>query len=56
MVNNLLFFDFIPSLYYDNDGGYMLVNSKKMLNEARNNKGVIYHFNINNLEWSGVIL
>lgn len=56
MVNNLLFFDFIPSLYYDNNGGYMLVNSKKMLNEARNNKSVIYHFNINNLEWSRVIL
>ena len=34
----------------------MLVNSKKMLNEARINKGVVYHFNINNLEWSRVIL
>ena len=27
-----------------------------MLNEARNNNEVIYHFNINNLEWARIIL
>ena len=27
-----------------------------MLNEARNNKSVVYHFNINNLEWAKIIL
>ncbi len=34
----------------------MLVNGKKMLEEARRKKGVIYHFNINNLEWARIIL
>ena len=34
----------------------MLVNGKKMLNEARKNKEVVYHFNINNLEWARIIL
>ena len=34
----------------------MLVNGKKMLNEARISKGVVYHFNINNLEWAKTIL
>ena len=34
----------------------MLVNGKKMLEEARRNKEVIYHFNINNLEWAKIIL
>ena len=34
----------------------MLVNSKKMLLDARNNYQVIYHFNINNLEWAKIIL
>ena len=44
------------SLYYDNDGDVMLVNGKKMLDEARANKSVVYHFNINNLEWAKIIL
>ena len=34
----------------------MLVNSKKMLDEARNNNSVVFHFNINNLEWTRIIL
>ncbi len=34
----------------------MLVNGKKMLEEARLNKSVVYHFNINNLEWAKIIL
>lgn len=34
----------------------MLVNGNKMLNEAKRNKSVVYHFNINNLEWTRVIL
>lgn len=34
----------------------MLVNGKKMLNEARERKSVVYHFNINNLEWAKTIL
>ena len=34
----------------------MLVNSKKMLMDARNDYNVIYHFNINNLEWAKIIL
>ena len=34
----------------------MLVNSKRMLNEAKVNRSVVFHFNINNLEWSRVIL
>jgi len=34
----------------------MLVNGNKMLNEAKKNKDVIYHFNINNLEWARIIL
>ena len=34
----------------------MLVNSKKMLIDARNNYKVVYHFNINNLEWAKIIL
>lgn len=34
----------------------MLVNSKKMLNDARDKGEVVYHFNINNLEWARIIL
>ena len=34
----------------------MLVNSKKMLMDAKNNHSVVYHFNINNLEWAKIIL
>lgn len=43
-------------MYYDNDGDVMLVNGKKMLDEARAKKSVVYHFNINNLEWAKIIL
>ena len=34
----------------------MLVNGNKMLNEAKKKGDVIYHFNINNLEWTRIIL
>lgn len=34
----------------------MLVNSKKILNDARMNNYAIAHFNINNLEWTRFIL
>jgi len=34
----------------------MLVNGKKMLDKARSERNVIYHFNINNLEWAKIIL
>ena len=34
----------------------MLTNSKKMLLDAKANKKVIYQFNINNLEWTKIIL
>ena len=34
----------------------MLVNGINMLSEAKKNKDVIYHFNINNLEWTRIIL
>ena len=34
----------------------MLVNGKKMLNDARDKNSVVYHFNINNLEWAKIIL
>ncbi len=34
----------------------MLVNGKEMLLKAKSNKQVIYHFNINNLEWTKIIL
>ena len=34
----------------------MLVNGKKMLNDAKLKKEVVYHFNINNLEWAKIIL
>ena len=34
----------------------MLVNSKKMLINARDKGDVVYHFNINNLEWAKIIL
>ena len=34
----------------------MLVNSKKMLLDAKQNKSIIYQFNINNLEWTKIIL
>ena len=34
----------------------MLVNSKKMLDIARNKNEVVYQFNINNLEWTKIIL
>ena len=34
----------------------MLVNGKKMLDEARRDYRVVYHFNINNLEWTKIIL
>ena len=34
----------------------MLVNGINMLNEAKKNRDVIYHFNINNLEWARIIL
>ena len=43
-------------MYYDNYGDIMLVNGKKMLEEARRNRSVVYHFNINNLEWTRIIL
>lgn len=34
----------------------MLVNSKKMLSNAKKKKEVVFHFNINNLEWAKCIL
>ncbi len=34
----------------------MLVNSKKMLLNAKKKKEVVFHFNINNLEWTKCIL
>ena len=34
----------------------MLVNGKKMLNDAREKNEVVFHFNINNLEWAKIIL
>ena len=34
----------------------MLVNGRNMLNKARNERSVVYHFNINNLEWTRIIL
>ncbi len=34
----------------------MLVNSKKMLKEAKKNKKAVFQFNINNLEWTRYIL
>lgn len=34
----------------------MLVNGKEMLQRAYINRTVVYHFNINNLEWTRVIL
>ena len=34
----------------------MLVNGNKMLNDARERRDVVYHFNINNLEWARIIL
>ena len=34
----------------------MLVNGRKMLNAARDSGSVVYHFNINNLEWARIIL
>ena len=34
----------------------MLVNGKNMLNNAKKRGEVIYHFNINNLEWTKIIL
>lgn len=37
-------------------GDVMLVNGISMLNIAKRKKEVIYHFNINNLEWTKVIL
>lgn len=37
-------------------GDIMLVNSKKMLKNAKKNKKVIFQFNINNLEWTRCIL
>ncbi len=43
-------------MYYDVFGDVMLVNGKKMLSEARRKGHVIYHFNINNLEWAKIIL
>lgn len=43
-------------MYYDYFGDVMLVNGNKMLNTARNTKSVVYQFNINNLEWTKIIL
>lgn len=34
----------------------MLVNSRKLLLQAKNEKKVVYQFNINNLEWAKIIL
>ena len=34
----------------------MLVNGLDFLNKAKDEKSVIYHFNINNLEWARIIL
>ena len=34
----------------------MLVNSNEMLMGAKKNQTVVYHFNINNLEWAKIIL
>ena len=50
------FFDIIFFLYYDYYGDFMLVNGKQMLDNARNKNEVVYQFNINNLEWTRMIL
>ena len=34
----------------------MLVNSKEMLDKAKKNNTCVFHFNINNLEWTRIIL
>ena len=34
----------------------MIVNAKKMLEDAKVNKYAVPHFNINNLEWTRYIL
>lgn len=34
----------------------MLVNSKEMLDKAKKNNSLVFHFNINNLEWTKIIL
>ena len=34
----------------------MLVNSKEMLDNAKKNNSLVFHFNINNLEWTRIIL
>ena len=34
----------------------MLVNSKEMLDRAKKNNSLVFHFNINNLEWTKIIL
>ena len=58
IVNNyflkFLTFFFICSILFLGDK--MLVNSKKMLKEAKRKKKAVFHFNINNLEWAKCIL
>ena len=34
----------------------MLVNSYEMLDKAKKNNGLVFHFNIINLEWTKIIL
>ena len=49
-------FDFDSYLLYTFIGDIMLVNSYEMLMKAKKNKSVVFHFNINNLEWTKIIL
>lgn len=47
---------FFSKTYYNYNGGNMIVNAKKMMKDAKDNKYAVPHFNINNLEWTKFIL
>lgn len=52
----MLFLTFLENCSILSLGDNMLVNSKKMLKNAKKRNEAIFQFNINNLEWAKCIL
>lgn len=52
----MLLIDKYGETYYNRVGDKMIVNTKEMLEKAKQGKYAVPHFNINNLEWTRFIL
>ena len=52
----MLFLTFLKNCSILSLGDNMLINSKKMLKNAKKRNEAIFQFNINNLEWTKCIL